>query len=456
MSGTILCLAALLSCSITAIRGVLPGLCCLFFWGYLFGILKAHYIESNGLFIFDAATIGFYFGTLSNQEIRSLFPRFNRLLPWVYILIFWPVFVAVIPIQHYLVQVIGLRGNIFWLPMALVGFLIRDIEKQKFISFIAILNVVAFCFAVAEFFIGVDYFVPENEVTKIVHNSADLAGGAKRIPSIFANAHSYSLFMVSTIPWLLGEIIAINLSKASSVVTRFILIIGLLCAAAGIFMSGPRQPVIALAIIGAMIFFSGRFNLTLLMTVTLAGTVISYFVSQDERFQRFAELQDTNLIFNRLQVSVNISFFEILMDYPMGNGMGAGGTSLPGFAQALLSRQVIMENEYSRIMLEQGLPGLSLFLAFFFWYLLQKRSQRDPDFFLKNYIFYSTITTFITAVIGVGMMTTIPGTAFLWLGLGYSISPAFGLYLKGSAFSGRNNLNGNFSIPAYQRGLVRG
>jgi hypothetical protein len=114
-----------------------------------------------------------------------------------------------------------------------------------------------------------------------------------------------------------------------------------------------------------------------------------------------------------------------------------------------------MENEYSRIMLEQGVPGLVLFLAFVTWYVKQKRSKGDPDYFLKTFIFFSTFTTIATAFIGIGMMTSIPGTAFLLLGLGYSISPVFGAKPP-SIFAPRSDYSHNYSaIPAYQRGLAR-
>jgi hypothetical protein len=425
-------------------------------WGYFYGILKAHYIGSNGLFIFDASTVGLYLGLLTNGRVFALSYRFQMILPWVLAMIAWPIFISIIPIQHYVVQVIGLRGNIFWLPMILVGFVIQPNEKTKLVLAMAVLNIISLGFAVGEFVLGVEYFVPENEVTRIVYNSNDLKDGAKRIPSIFVNAHSYSLFMTATIPWILGEILGRRRNALIKVASLPILIAGLVSALLGVFMAGPRQPVVVLGLILVLIIFSGRFNLAFLVITGLSGAIVGYFVAQDERMQRFTQLQDLESVQARIQSSISMDFVDVMMSYPMGNGMGAGGTSLPSFAQDLLTNAVLLENEYARIMLEQGVPGLFLFLAFCTWYMLRQASRKDVDFNLKSYVRYSVFVSIATAFIGVGLMTSIPGTAFLFLGIGYSISPAFYSYLnpENTWFFQVKNISRS-DLPAFQRGLAR-
>ena len=378
------------------------------------------------------------------------------ILPWVLAMIAWPIFISIIPIQHYVVQVIGLRGNIFWLPMILVGFVIQPNEKTKLVLAMAVLNIISLGFAVGEFVLGVEYFVPENEVTRIVYNSNDLKDGAKRIPSIFVNAHSYSLFMTATIPWILGEILGRRRNALIKVASLPILIAGLVSALLGVFMAGPRQPVVVLGLILVLIIFSGRFNLAFLVITGLSGAIVGYFVAQDERMQRFTQLQDLESVQARIQSSISMDFVDVMMSYPMGNGMGAGGTSLPSFAQDLLTNAVLLENEYARIMLEQGVPGLFLFLAFCTWYMLRQASRKDVDFNLKSYVRYSVFVSIATAFIGVGLMTSIPGTAFLFLGIGYSISPAFYSYLnpENTWFFQVKNISRS-DLPAFQRGLAR-
>ena len=51
----------------------------------------------------------------------------------------------------------------------------------------------------------------------------------------------------------------------------------------------------------------------------------------------------------------------------MGNGLGGGGTSMPYFLESQVRHPVQIENEYGRIMLEEGLPGLALWLGLILW-----------------------------------------------------------------------------------------
>jgi hypothetical protein len=455
MNGIVLCVLAFLSCFLVTLVGRVYGLVAMIVWGYFFGILKAHYNASFGLFIFDFATIGFYLGIISKFPPLILRQRYSRVKMWVTLLIAWPVFMAVIPMQHYIVQIVGLRGNVFWIPMILAGCLLEGKDKTILAYSLACMNVVAFGFALAEFFIGVDAFVPDNEVTQIVHLSADMVGGAKRIPSTFANAHSYALFMVATIPWILGEIVGQWRLSFSKMTGMTILLPGFVCALLGIFIAGPRQPVVCLGLVIALAVMTGRINTGLILIGLVGGLVVAYFVAQEERMQRFTQLQDFEMVQKRIGMSVNMSFLEVLLDYPMGNGIGAGGTSLPGFAQGLVERSIVLENEYSRILLEQGLPGFFIFLAFLFWFILNKVAKDDPEYMTKSLIWIHSIVTISTAFIGLGMMSTIPASATLMLGIGYCLSPS-----EKSAILIRSRLRSwnradSCLLPAYQRGLAR-
>lgn len=460
MTGTLFCLFSLVSCAIVAYSSLNLGISILIAWGYFYGMIKAHYISSNGLFVFDAATVGFYLGVLLNPPRAELRDRYAHVFKWFLLLMLWPVFMAVLPIQHYLVQFIGLRGNIFWIPMILIGCVLDRRGKASVAYCLAIMNCVAFLFALGEFFIGVDAFVPENDATYIIHNSKDVAGGSKRIPSTFANAHSYSLFMVATIPWILGEVLGREKIRFGKILGMPILLGGLFSALLGIFIAGPRQPVVVLGLMLVLLVLTGRVNITLIILSGILGLIVAYFVAQEERMQRFTELQDIEAVQDRIMSSVHMGFFEILLDYPMGNGMGAGGTSLPSFAQALVNRNVGMENEYSRILLEQGLPGLILFLAFVLWLLFRKMAKDDFDIQTKQYLKIYSLVSFATSVIGLGLMVSVPSTCVLLLGVGFCVSPA----LKSTKFQTFNrNQNGfvwksksrsNF-IPAYQRGLAK-
>ena len=86
--------------------------------------------------------------------------------------------------------------------------------------------------------------------------------------------------------------------------------------------------------------------------------MLAYGVSGEERLQRFRPLQDPGFIAQRIVGSVNRSFIELVRRFPLGNGLGGGGTSVPSFLQDRIRNPVMMENEYRGILLELGLPGL--------------------------------------------------------------------------------------------------
>jgi hypothetical protein len=453
MTGTICCLLAFLSCLASSYFQLGLGIGFLIFWGYFFGILKANYFDSNGLFIFDSATIGFYLGLANKIGKYSGFIGWKKIFPWFAMLLAWPVFMAVVPIQHYLIQVIGLRGNIFWLPMIMIGAIINPREHKILVYSLAVLNIVSFGFAIAEYYLGVELFVPQNDATTIVFNSNDVADGKLRIPSIFANAHSYANFMVLTIPWLLGELITTDRGRSGWLLKWFLLIGGLISAFLGVFIAGPRQPVVVLGLTGILIFYFGRFNFWYLILIGLIGLVVGLFVAQEERMQRFTQLQDLEAVQARINSSLSMTFLDILVDYPLGNGMGSGGTSLPSFAQTLLTRSIIMENEFSRILLEQGLPGLVLFVSFFIWFVMKKLTENDAAIKTKVFVWCTSVVVISSSFIGIGLMTTVPATAVLLLGLGFCFNSQFQTVLVNhEKVSFRS---GYFNVPAYQRGLAQ-
>ena len=62
-----------------------------------------------------------------------------------------------------------------------------------------------FLLAGAEYFFGLDWFFPHNQVTELIYLSKDLVGHTQyRIPGPFANAHAYGGTMVMGLPLLLG------------------------------------------------------------------------------------------------------------------------------------------------------------------------------------------------------------------------------------------------------------
>ena len=76
------------------------------------------------------------------------------------------------------------------------------------------------------------------------------------------------------------------------------------------------------------------------------------------------------------------------------------------------------------ILLEQGVVGLILWLAFICWCAGRRpRDQRDPWLFGKQLAWFFCMVSFVIAMTGTGLMTSIPNSMLLFMGLGYCVSP---------------------------------
>ena len=181
---------------------------CRFVCRLLYGIMRANVPETFSHFIFDAGVVGLY----AAQLFRQLSPlerfKIGPLKPWLEFLIAWPVLMFLIPLQDLMIQFVGLRGNIFLLPFILLGARLDGEDRYQLALWIAGLNLLAFAFAGAEYFLGLERFFPRNNVTELLYLSKDVVGHSQyRIPSSFANAHAYGGTMAVGLPLLLGAIV---------------------------------------------------------------------------------------------------------------------------------------------------------------------------------------------------------------------------------------------------------
>ena len=157
--------------------------------------LRANYLDTFAHFIFDAAVLGFYLSQVG--RLRALVAGCGGTVEeWVIALVGWAVVMFVIPLQHPLVQPVGLRGNAFLVPFLLVGGWLECRSAVRLALWLATLNLTAFAFALAEYKMGVPAVFPKNSVTEIIYNSNDIAGyTAYRIPACFANPTA------TAVPW---------------------------------------------------------------------------------------------------------------------------------------------------------------------------------------------------------------------------------------------------------------
>ncbi|HEX2092488.1 MAG TPA: hypothetical protein VHG28_08815 [Longimicrobiaceae bacterium] len=421
MVALILCAGAFLACFFAGKRSLVAGLTALLAVGYFYGIARANVTSALSHFIFDAGVLGLYATRLFRPLPLEERMRIQPIVPWLALLIGWPVVLLLLPLQDPMIQLVGLRAHIFLLPFLLLGArLCRDDVDRLAIS-LAVLNLVVFGIAVMEFFVGIESFYPRNEVTDIIYKSNDIHTGnilgAYRIPATFAHAGLYGGTMVITLPFLLG-----GWTQRQTLPWRHrqIIMAGLVATVLGVFLSASRMHFMVLTVLVMVSVFGGRLGMAgrVGWVFVLAG--LGWLVSMEERlFQRILSL-NTDTILERLSWGVNQSFVELMFRYPLGNGLGGGGSSIPYFLRSLVRDPIWIENHYATIMLEQGLPGLLIWVAFLFWVFLRRTTRRDDPWYLgRRLAWFAAGAYFAQGLIGVGLLTAVPFTILLLLCVGW-------------------------------------
>ena len=415
----LLCLVALIATFAAARRSLVAGLGTVLCVGYVYGITRANLADPYSHFIFDAGVLGFYGAQLFRRLSRSQEQRVQAVKPWLELLIALPLLLFLIPNQDVLIRFVGLRGNIFLLPFIIIGARLDNHEKYELAIWLTVLNLCAFAFASLEFFTSVERFFPRNEVTRLIYLSKDVAQNAYRIPSIFTGAHAYAGTMVMSLPLLLG---ALHQTEKQAL-HRALLVAGVIVSLLGVLIAATRLHFITAAIIVIVAVLSSRSRASHLLGWVMILAGIGWLVSGEQRLQRFTELRDTEMVAQRMVGSVNMGFFDLASAYPFGNGLGGGGTSIPYFLSERIENPVGMENEYARIMLEQGLVGLALWLAFIAWLLTVRGPDAADSWFFGRRLAWATCAAyFATALIGTGLLTSIPQTCLFLLNVGWVAS----------------------------------
>jgi hypothetical protein len=413
----LLCLLSFGMCFMAGRRSLVSGLVAVFGVGYFYGITRANVPETFSHFIFDAGVVGLYTAQLFRQLSPSQEFQIRSLRPWLELLIVWPLLLFALPTQDLLIRLVGLRGSIFLLPFLLLGSRLDSDERYRLALCIAILNLMAFAFAGAEFFLGLEKFFPHNQMTKLIYASNDVGmQTAYRIPSSFANAHAYGGTMVVTLPFLLGALVQER--RRSWHIQLFAM--GLVAAIFGILMSASRTHFVVASFVIIVTTFSLRSRLGFVLGWIILVGAVGWVVSGEERLQRFTQLGDTSMVSDRIAGSVNMNILEIAAKYPFGNGLGGGGTSIPYFLQDRVENPIFIENEYARIMLEQGILGLIIWIAFILWVLTRRDENRLDSWYLGRRLARLVCAAFcMAAVTGTGMLTAVPQTCLFLLLAGW-------------------------------------
>jgi hypothetical protein len=391
--------------------------------GYFSGVIRANYLGVFTTLMFDAAVLGLYVGFFLRKSRWRRVPASGPARVFVLFLMAWPSFLCFVPTNHFLIQCVALRAAIWFLPVLLIATRLTMADLSVVSRGLAALNLIALAVGVYIFLFGVEAVYPWNPVTELIYRSKDVGGMIKhhRIPSSFLSAHAYGGTMLNSLPFLL------NLLAGPKVrlLDRWLAAAGLSAAAGGMLMCGARSPLVVLALTLVVAWVLSRASLKLAMVVAVLGGAGLIVASTDERLQRSTTLTDTDRVLRRIEMSANEGFWNLMAEYPLGAGMGsAAGTSIPFFLAELAPQQIGMENEFSRILVDQGWLGLAGWLGFLVWLYSRPPSARSRSpWWLGVVLMYSlTLVCWATAFIGTGILTAVPGTFLLMTQMGLLIA----------------------------------
>ncbi len=285
---------------------------------------------------------------------------------------------------------------------------------------LAVLNLIAFSIAASEYVFGIERFFPRNEVTDLIYRSSDVGvERSTRIPGPFSGSHAYAGTMVLSLPFLLGAWAMARVSFAR----RLLLVCAMGAATLGVFAAASRVHTLVLAAVVLGTFFSGSISAGARVMLAMAIAALTAIVLSQERLQRITTLTDTGYVSTRIGGSVNTGFWDVLVKYPLGNGLGGGGTSIPYFLQDRLRGAVSLENEYARILLEQTSIGLCLWLSFIAWFVTRRFTAVRKFWGLGEHTAWIVcVGYFGTALLGIGLLTAIPQSAMIFLCIGWVAS----------------------------------
>ncbi|WP_435022585.1 hypothetical protein TA3x_005712 (plasmid) [Tundrisphaera sp. TA3] len=381
--------------------------------GYLSGVIRANALSVPTTFLFDGAVLGLYLGDYAGPGRPAEARRPGAAGGFVLFLILWPALLSLVPVNDFLVQLVALRATVWFLPVLLIARRLTPDDLSVMARGLAALNLVALAGGLYVYAFGVEALYPMNSVTRIIYLSRDVMNFEyHRIPSFFLSAHAYGGTMLLTLPFLFDRVAGPGVRPADRVLAA----VGVAAAVGGLLMCGARLPLVLLLAGLAMAWPLSRFSPALGLLGALVIGAGLWVAGSNERLQRALSLADTDYVSSRIAGSANASFLDLVGEYPLGAGMGSSiGTSIPYFLADVAPEQVGLENEFCRILIDQGWVGLGAWLAFVGWLYLRPPPAGPPGPWRIGAVFmYSlTLANWMTAFIGTGMLSSVPASFLL-------------------------------------------
>jgi O-antigen ligase len=89
----------------------------------------------------------------------------------------------------------------------------------------------------------------------------------------------------------------------------------------------------------------------------------------------------------------------------------------------LVNNPTVSENEYARILLEEGILGLLIWICFIAWVLFNRNAFQKTEWLIARRLCYVLVlANFAVSNIGMGMLTAIPGTFIMFFMIGWIVT----------------------------------
>ena len=383
MIALLACVAVFLAAYTLGRRSLVHGILVTLVSGYVYGIFRANFLTPFSHFLADSAVVGLFLAQLLRPMPEAERQRLSGVRAWLFLLVLWPVILFLVPVQDTLVQLVGLRGAVLVLGFLLLGARLTSAEWYQLAIWIAGLNLAAFALALIEFRLGIEPFFPQSAVTEIMYRSriaASEEGGRilYRIPSSFSSAHAYGGTMVVTLPLLLGAWVAAGRTELRR-----------------LGQGWHRSLLLASIVASALgVFMSAARQHAIMLFVLIVSATM----------------------FGRLRTSYRVSWIVILL---------AVG---------------VLENEYGRIMLEQGIPGLLMWIGFVAWVVVKGARAGIGEWAFARRLAWIIVSAYLlTAAIGLGLLASIPQSYLLFLLIGWVVVRPAGTRARAVATGARSD-----------------
>src|SRR4051812_28898075 len=150
------CLFALVVTFVAGRRSLVAGLVATLAVGYGYGTARANFTGAASHFIFYSAALGLYAAPWRGIKSAPTGRNGTWLRLWASVLVVWPILLFFLPLQDPLIQIVGLRADVFFIPFLLLGTSLDDESISRLGRAIAFLNLCALLLAVTEYFRGVE------------------------------------------------------------------------------------------------------------------------------------------------------------------------------------------------------------------------------------------------------------------------------------------------------------